>query len=279
MNFGTIEFYRRLKSEFYADNNWEIHLLLEKEVRRVARFLAAQATNDPQLRRDAAEDALGRVFTYSIHRFLEDERFADCDDRARVNWLYRAVANAIRDSLRRARVRVRTVLRDEDGNPVYLYHASLDQTDEDGFGLMDALPDQSAGPLESMLLRQKAEAALRALFSMDSGVDHIIVAAAVMLNEAYGYLCGSKGLNRSVAGELSNSTPRRNLERIRRLLRALDLPEELAKPLEARLNGDEVPMNPSTRDVTRWVSEARVRLRKQFDDRVVSIDGTTGKDG
>lgn len=279
MNFGTIEFYRRLRSEFYSDDNWEIHLLLEAEVRRVARFLTAQAVHDRQLREDAVEDALGRMFTYSIHRFLEDERFADCDERARVNWLYRAVANAIRDSLRRARVRSCAVLRDEDGNPVYLRHASLDQTDEDGFGLMDALPDRSAGPLERMMLRQRAEDALRALFSMDSGADHIIAAAAVMLTEAYGALCGAKALNRSVADELSNATPRRNLERIRRLLRALELPESLADPLEARLDGGEAPMNPSTRDVTRWVSEARVRLRKRFDDRVVSIDGTTGKDG
>ena len=67
MSFGSPEFFLRLKTEFYSDNNWEIHSLLDKEVRRVARFLARQAISDPQLRLDAIEDADFRIFTYSIH--------------------------------------------------------------------------------------------------------------------------------------------------------------------------------------------------------------------
>ena len=115
MSFGSPEFFLRLKTEFYSDNNWEIHSLLDKEVRRVARFLARQAISDPQLRIDAIEDAVFRIFTYSIHKFLEDPAFETADERDRINWLYRAVGNAILDSLRRANVRSGVVLRGEDG--------------------------------------------------------------------------------------------------------------------------------------------------------------------
>ena len=111
MSFGSPEFFLRLKTEFYSDNNWEIHSLLDKEVRRVARFLARQAISDPQLRIDAIEDAVFRIFTYSIHKFLEDPAFETAGERDRINWLYRAVGNAILDSLRRANVRSGVVLR------------------------------------------------------------------------------------------------------------------------------------------------------------------------
>ena len=40
MNFGKPEFYHRLRTEFYSDNNWEIHLLLFDEVQRMARQVA-----------------------------------------------------------------------------------------------------------------------------------------------------------------------------------------------------------------------------------------------
>ena len=267
MSFGSPEFFLRLKAEFYSDNNWEIHLLLDKEVRRVARFLARQAIGDPQLRADAIEDAVFRVFTYSIHKFLEDPAFETAGERDRLNWLYRAVANAIRDSLRRANVRSSVVLRGEDGQPLRIRHASLDQPDEDGFRLSDALPGSDPDPLERMALHQQALDALSALFSMDSvAPERLVAAACVMLQEAYGFAFSKKQLNSAVADALAGRTVAENLTRVRALLTALGLPESLLAPLERRISSDAPVMNPSTRSVTKAASDIRVKLRHQFAD-------------
>ena len=278
MSFGSPEFFLRLKTEFYSDNNWEIHSLLDKEVRRVARFLARQAISDPQLRIDAIEDAVFRIFTYSIHKFLEDPAFETADERDRINWLYRAVGNAILDSLRRANVRSGVVLRGEDGEPLRIRHASLDQPDEDGFRLLDVLPGSDADPLERMALRQQALDALSALFSMDSfAPERLISAACVMLQEVYGFAFSKKQLNSAVAEALSGHTVSENLERVRRLLTALDLPESLLEPLERRISSDGTLMNLSARGVTKATSDIRVKLRRQFPDsnRVVPFSAAT----
>lgn len=294
MNFGSYEFYLRLKNEFYSENNWEIHLLLEKEVRRVAKRLAWQATSDPQLRADAVEDAISHVFIYSIHRFLEDPRAGASDDRGRTNWLYRVTGNSICSTLRRANVRSGIVLRDEDGKPIRIRTSSLDQTDEDGFRPIDVVPGSDPDPLETMAQRQVILDALSALFSMDSvASERLIAAASVMLQKACGFSFSKKMLNSAVAETLQGHTAAENLEHVKRLLRVLELPAELVQPLEDRLAASNPTMNFTTRDVTKAASDVRVRLQKQFphesartdasqsphDDRVVPFKSGNRKDG
>ena len=286
MSFGSPEFFLRLKTEFYSENNWEIHSLLDREVRRVARRLANQAIDNLQLRADAIEDAVFRIFTYSIHKFLEDPAFETAGERDRLNWLYRAVANAMRDSLRRANVRSSAVLRgedgrpllDEDGRPLRIHHASLDQPDDDGLRLLDALPGGDVDPLERMALRQQVVDALTALFSMDSvAPERLISAACVMLQEAYGFAFSKKLLNSAVADALSGHTAAENLLRVRGLLTALGLPEALLEPLARRISSDGGVMDLSTRSVTKATSDIRVKLRRQFPDsnRVVPFSAAT----
>ena len=267
MNFGSPEFYRRLKTEFYSENNWEIHQMLYDEARRVASLLASRAIKDLQLRADAVDDAVCRILTYSIHKFLQNPAFETAGERGRLNWLYRAAANAMRDSLRRANVRASVVLRDEIGDPLRVYHASLDQSDEDGGRLLDTLSAPADDPAERMHLRQRAIDVLGALFSMDSvAPERIVAAACVILHGACGVSFSKKQLNGAVADALSGHTVSENLERIRELLLTLELPATLLLPLERRIASDDPLMSPTARSITRATSDIRVKLRRQFPD-------------
>ena len=265
MNFGKPEFYHRLRTEFYSENNWEIHLLLFDEVQRVARQVA-RTIKDQQLRDDAVDDAISRILTYSIHRFLENPDFETADECARLRWLYLAAKNAMRDSLRRANVRNCVVRRKENGEPLRLYHASLDQTDEDGGGLLDMLPAPDDDLDDRMDLRQRAIDALRALFSMNSiAPGRLVAAACVILSRACG-VDNEKLLNSAVAKALSGHTVSENLGYVRELLATLELPEDLLQPLEARIASDDPLMSLESCNVTRAASDIRIKLRRQFSD-------------
>lgn len=270
MVFGTDAFYRRLKAELYAEDNWEIHALLFHEVEDAAKRVAWRFFPRLADREDAVAEALNKVFTVSIHAFLEDPAMEFMDERGRNNWLYKVIKNAMLDFYRRQHVREGqyTVV---DGVRIFQPHLKLNVGEE--LTLADTLRDPSPDPLTAMTCREDAEEALAALFSMNAvGAEKLVTVGWLMLSIVYGNPYGAKQLNSAVAEELSGRTLRFNFLRLRDLLRKLELPDGLLQPLARRLDqtdadgqtvGDRM-MELSTRMVTKSVSDARVRLRQQF---------------
>lgn len=305
MNFGSDEFYRRLKKELCSENNWEITLELEKEVRTAARPTAWRYFKTREDVEDAVQYAIGKILTVSIHNFLADERMETATESRRVSWLRAVIKNAIIDEVRRllpeegmwvekkpdvpetdspgewrivqpaqkkeekAPDAAEAKKSDKDGKS-FVRFTRLDGSKDDDFSPLDVISDDDGDYLERMHSRQELEKRFRLIFTLDAGVEKLVIAAFCMLLSGYGHSFGDKALNKNVAALLSGRTVEENLRAVKYLIYELDFPADAADPLEARL--DEEPglrgkvMQVETDLVTKYVSDVRARVRKVYSD-------------
>ena len=267
MIFHTDAFYLRLKAELYSENNDAIHNEMLEDLRPEAMKLAYKFFRSPEDAEDAAQIACMTFYRRGVHAFMKEENL---DEEGRKRWVLRALKNAVTDHYRKVRSRsgVSAVV---DGERTYARHSSIDAETEDGTPIGTMIDSGELSPEEKFMQRFEVIEAFRSLFAMDNiNESKLIVTAFAMLMQNYGYTVNDKKFNEYIARKIGGQTIAFTLAQIRGLLKKLNIPLSVVRPLEIRIRevtpdgltvGDQM-IDVSTRGVTQQTSDMRTRMRK-----------------
>lgn len=269
MIFHTDAFYRRLQAEFYGENNAEIHNELLVDILPEALRQARKVFRNSDDAEDAAQSACLTFYRRGVHDYLKSD-FADEETRKR--WLTRTLKNAVFDHYRKVRSRSGVIVgKDDEGRNITELHRSMDAVNEDGMSFGSLIPGEELSPEDAFVQQSEAVEALRDLFAMENiGVSKLIVTAFAMLMQCYGYRVTEKKFNEYIARKINGQTIAFTLAQIRGLLKKMDLPLSVLRPLEMRIRevasdgrtvGEQL-IDVTTRGVTQQTSDMRSRMRR-----------------